>query len=70
MTLPDLQARVEVRRRDLISEIVEHKKNSSRAGAADAVKRATGRLLELRRIVERGGAALVTRRALAEWMSR
>lgn len=72
----DLQIRVERRRRDLISEIVEHKKNSSRAGAADAIDRGTQRLADLARIVKSGvvdgWAALGpdAKRALDEWMSR
>ena len=50
----DLEIRVENRRRDLISEIVEHKKNSSRAGAAEAIERIKERLSELAQIVKEG----------------
>ena len=48
---PDLETRVESRKRELISEIVEHKKNSSRAGAAQAIDRGKARLSELTRLV-------------------
>ena len=51
---PDLETRVENRKRELISEIIEHKKNCSRAGAADAVERAKARLSELANIVTAG----------------
>ena len=62
----DLEIRVENRRRDLISEIVEHKKNSSRAGAAEAIERAKARLTELAHIVKAGSPKL----RLDEWMAR
>ena len=62
----ELQARVESRRRDLISEIVEHKKNSSRAGAAEAIERAKARLTELAHIVKSGSPRI----RLDEWMAR
>jgi hypothetical protein len=73
---PDLKTRIENRKRELISEIVEHKKNSSRAGAADAIGRATARLTELAHIVKEGvvdGWANVGPSAklkLDEWMAR
>ncbi len=70
----DLETRVEKRKRELISEIVEHKKNSSRAGAAEAIDRAKGRLSELAHIVkEVDGWANVgpsAKRKLDEWMAR
>jgi len=50
----DLETRVAKRRDELISEIVEHKKNSSRAGAADAVDKIKVRLTELADIVKNG----------------
>ena len=62
----DLEIRVENRKRDLISEIVEHKKNSSRAGAANAIERAKARLTELAYIVKAGSQKL----RLDEWMAR
>jgi hypothetical protein len=72
----DLEARVEHRKRELISEIVEHKKNSSRAGAAAAIDRAKARLTELAHIVKEGvvdGWANVGPAAklkLDEWMTK
>ncbi len=72
----DLETRVENRKRELISEIVEHKKNSSRAGAAAAIDRAKVRLSELAQIVKAGvgdGWANVGPSAklrLDEWMAR
>lgn len=63
----ELKARVEYRRRELIAEAVEHKKNSSRPGAAEAVDRIKERLAELQYIVKHGLAAPV---ALEEWISR
>ena len=62
----DLEVRVENRKRDLISQIVEHKKNSSRAGAAEAIERAKARLTELALIVKAGSQQL----RLDEWMAR
>jgi hypothetical protein len=64
-TTPDLDIRVEHRKRELIAEIIEHKKNSSRAGAAAAIDRAKVRLSELARIVKAGA-----RVELDEWMTR
>jgi hypothetical protein len=52
--MTDLESRVENRKRELISEIVEHKKNSSRAGAAEAIDKAKGRLSDLAHIVKQG----------------
>ena len=75
-TRPDLETRVENRKRDLISEIVEHKKNSSRAVAAEAIDRAKARLSELAHIVKEGvgdGWANVRPSAklrLEEWIAR
>ena len=76
-TVPsDLETRVENRKRDLIAEIVEHKKNSLRPGAAEAVDRAKALLSELARIVKEGvvdGWANVgpaARRKLDDWMAR
>jgi hypothetical protein len=72
----DLETRVESRKRELISEIVEHKKNSSRAGAADAIDKAKARLSELAYIVKEGvidGWANVGPSAafkLDEWMTK
>lgn len=74
--IDDLQARVENRKRDLIAEILEHKKNSSRAGAAQAVDKIKSRLTELTQIVKVGvvaGWGNVSPQAkvqLDEWMSK
>lgn len=73
---PDLETRVEKRKRELIAEIVEHKKNCSRAGAADAIERAKARLTDLARIVKEGvgdGWANVgpgAKLKLDEWMAK
>ena len=64
--MTDLETRVENRRRDMISEIIEHKKNSSRAGAAEAIERVKARLTELALIVKAGSVKL----RLDEWMAR
>jgi len=72
----DLETRVENRKRELIAEIVEHKKNPSRVGAAEAIDRIKARLSELAHIVKEGvvdGWANVGPRAtlkLDEWISR
>jgi len=74
--MPDLEIRVESRKRDLISEIVEHKKNSSRAAAAEGIERLKARLSDLAHIVREGvvdgwaNVAPSTRHKLEEWMSR
>jgi hypothetical protein len=72
----DLETRVANRKRDLIAEIVELKKTSSRVGAAEAIARLTDRLAELAHIVRAGvvdGWANVgehAQRRLDEWVSR
>jgi hypothetical protein len=72
----DLETRIEKRKRELISEVIEHKKNCSRAGAADAADRAKARLSELARIVKESvvdGWANVdrtTKLRLDEWIAR
>jgi hypothetical protein len=73
---PDLEARVASRKQELISEILEHKKNSSRLGAADAIDKIKGRLTELAHILKEGvteGWANVqpnARLKLDEWISK
>ena len=71
--IDDLETRVANRKRELITEIVEHKKNSSRYGAAEAIDKIKEHLLELSRIMNAsecsnlsGGARL----RLVEWMAR
>ena len=50
----DLETRVANRKREVIAEIVEHKKNISRAGAAAAIETLKARLSELAHIVKAG----------------
>lgn len=65
---------VSTRKAELIAEIIEHKKNSSRVGAAEAIDRIKGRLAELAHIVKEGvvdGWANIgpkARTRLDEWM--
>ncbi|MFN0252808.1 MAG: hypothetical protein ACKV2T_38390 [Kofleriaceae bacterium] len=72
----DLQTRVEDRKRELISEIIEHKKNSSRAGAVEAIARAKARLSELAHIVKEGvvdgwvNVGPSAKLRLDDWMAR
>jgi hypothetical protein len=71
-----LESQVTARKADLIAEIIEHKKNSSRSGAAEAVDRLKTRLSELALIVKEGvvdGWSNVGPNAkvrLDEWMAR
>lgn len=72
----DLETRVEDRKRELIAEIVEHKKNISRPHAAEAIDKAKARLSQLAHIVKQGvvdGWANVgpaTRLKLDEWLAK
>lgn len=69
----DLETRVANRKRELITEIIEHKKNSSRSGAADAIGRIKDHLLELSQILPADGRTALSdhaRRRLTEWMTR
>jgi hypothetical protein len=72
----DLEARVTARKSELIAEIIEHKKNSSRAGSAEVIDMLKARLSELAQIVKEGvvnGWANVGPRArtrLDQWMAR
>ncbi len=72
----DLETRVANRKQELISEILEHKKNSSRVGAAEAIARIKSRLSDLTYIVKGGvvdGWANVRPSAkleLDEWIAR
>jgi hypothetical protein len=67
-TKSDLDIKVEARKQQLIAEILEHKKNSSRAGAAEAIDRIKTRLTELTHIVTEGGERARVR--LDEWVSK
>jgi hypothetical protein len=69
----DLEARVANRKRQLTTEIVEHMKNSSRAGATVAIARIKHHLWELSQIVKADGwtdLSAGTRLRLAEWIQR
>jgi hypothetical protein len=67
----DLEIRVANRKRELITEIIEHKKNSSRSGAAQAIARIQHHLLELSHILKAdNGLGAGTRLRLDEWIAR
>jgi cysteinyl-tRNA synthetase len=70
----DLESRVATRKRELIEEMVEHKKKSSRAAATEAIDAIRDRLAALAHIVKdvKVGAALGDgpRLRLAEWIAR
>jgi len=71
-----LETRVENRKQDLISEIIEHKKNSSRAGAAAAIDTIKARLSDLAYIVKQdlvdgwANVAPSAKLKLDEWIAR
>ena len=66
----DLEARVEARKRELIAELIEHKK-SLRSGAADAIVQLRGRLTELTQITnENPAGGRAARDALEAWIAR
>jgi hypothetical protein len=72
---PDLETRVANRKQMLIAEIVEHKKNSSRAGAAEAIDKLKVRLSELAHIVKVDAAdgwsyvGPIATRKLEQWIA-
>lgn len=72
----DLESRVARRKEELIAEGIEHRKNSSRAGAAEAIDRISGRLLELARLMKDGvgdgwdNVGKGTERMLDDWIAR
>ena len=71
--LDDLEARVANRKLELITEIIEHKKNSSRFGAAEAIAKLKRHLSELSQILKTDEPAHLSadaRLKLAEWMAR
>lgn len=71
MTRPtDLEARVTARKLELIAEIIDHKKNSSRFGAAKAIDRLEARLSELAHIVREGIIGPRVRTKLDEWIAK
>ena len=73
---PDLEARVTARKGELIEEIIEHKMNSSRAGAAEAIDTLKARLSELAHILREGVAdgwanvGPTARTRLDQWMAK
>jgi hypothetical protein len=69
----DLETRVANRKRELIAEIIEHKKNSSRYGAAGEIDRIKDHLSELSQILKGTGCIDLSAGArvrLAEWAAR
>lgn len=69
----DLALRVANRKRELIEEIIEHKKNSSRYGAAEAIDKIKAHLSELSQILNAGEWSSLregTRLRLLDWMAR
>ena len=69
----DLETRVASRKRQLITEIIEHKKNCSRSGAAEEIDRINHHLSELSQILSAGPRASLTadaRLRLAQWVAR
>ena len=72
----DLESRVASRKRELNALFIEHKKNSSRASAAEAITKIKARLSELADIMKTGavnGWADVdpmAKRRLEEWITR
>jgi hypothetical protein len=75
-TVSDLESRVDSRKRELIAEVVEHKKNSLRAGAAEAIDKGKARLSELAHIVKEGvvdgwaNVGPIATRKLEEWLTK
>ncbi len=77
MTRPtDLESRVTARKTELIAELIEHKLNCSRAGAAQAIDTLQARLSELTSILKKGivggwnNVDPSSRTRLDLWMSR
>jgi hypothetical protein len=69
----DLETQVASRKRQLITEIIEHKKNSSRSGAAEAIDKITHHLSELSQILNAGECTDLSagaRLRLARWVAR
>jgi hypothetical protein len=70
----DLETQVANRKRELIAEIIEHKKNSSRYGAAESIQRLKDKLVELSHIVKEvdrwTSISPQAKLRLAEWVAR
>jgi len=67
--LSALETRVASRRLELIAEIIEHKKNSCRSGAGEAIVRLQERLGELAYIMKDHSTETSMSR-LDDWMAR
>jgi hypothetical protein len=65
----DLETRVANRKQVLIAEIIDHKMNSCRFGAADAVDKLKARLSELANIRRAGDGETETLQ-LEEWITK
>ena len=69
----DLETRVASRKLQLVTEIIEHKKNSSRSGAAEAIDKIKHHLSELSQILkadEWTNLSADARLRLTEWIAR
>jgi hypothetical protein len=69
----ELETQVANRKRELITEIIEHKKNSSRSGAVEAIGKIQHHLSELSQILQADDWASLSagaRLRLAEWIAR
>ncbi len=69
----DLETQVASRKRQLITELIEHKKNCSRSGAAEAIGKLTHHLSELSQILKADECTTLSagaRLRLAEWVAR
>ena len=69
----ELETRVANRKLQLITEIIEHKKNSSRYGAAEAIDKIKQHLLELSQILKAYEGPLLRAEArlrLVDWVAR
>jgi hypothetical protein len=71
----ELEVRVASRKRELVLEILEHKKSSSRAGAAVAIEMLSARLTELTHLIKGGGVGLAeldrgAKRRLDAWIAK
>lgn len=69
--MTDLERRVKSRKHDLISEVIEHKKNSSRGLATLEIERITAHLTELAAMhVDWSNVEPGTRVRLDAWLAR
>ena len=69
----ELEKRVASRKQDLITEIIEHKKNSSRYGSAEAIAKIKHHLSELTAILQTQKWPQLSEEArlkLADWVAR